>query len=185
MDHKIVTYQTLSTFLGRDGPYANEVVSRNDKDQDTQRWYSVTSPFYNEPVIPQTDGREEIKGEAANASVEEVDGATANPKEVNEFEKVLKELETMRNATVSADFTSEKAAERPDVDCIVLINPTTRDLEMITLDPKRKSSREKLTANFDLETAEITPKSTELMGARPKTKKNAEKSPKRERESKS
>ena len=41
----------------------------------------------------------------------------------------------MKGAAVSADFTSvmaEKADKIPEVDCLMLINPATGDLEMVT-----------------------------------------------------
>ena len=76
VDHKVLTYKTLATFLERDVLDVNEVVHRDYEDKDSLRWYSVTSlnnykPFYNKPVIPQTDGGEEVNGALAN--VEEVD----------------------------------------------------------------------------------------------------------------
>ena len=65
---------------------------------------------------------------------------------------------------------AEKADKIPKVDCIMLINPATGNLEMITPDPKRKSSK--------LNPAETTPKSAEEMEAWPKTKKHPEESSK-------
>ena len=37
----------------------------------------------------------------------------------------------MRNVAASADFTPEKAARKPDADCILLINATTGELEKV------------------------------------------------------
>ena len=104
-------------------------------------------------MIPQTNGGEEINGAVAN--IKEVDRAKANIEEEDEFEKVLQELEPMRNA----DPTSEKATNNPD--------SITGHLEMITPDPKRKreSSRVKLAAQFNPKTTETNNKSNELKEA--------------------
>ena len=65
--------------------------------------WSSHEPFCNEPVISQMDGGEELEGAEANTEELMTDShavtkSETNPKEVNEFKKVLTELKPIKMA---------------------------------------------------------------------------------------
>ena len=128
--HKVLIYETLASYMEQDVPEVNEVVDRMDDDESSLRWYSVTSldnyePFYNmDPVILQANDEEEVDGVKAN--IEKDNEEMMDKVKVEEFEKVLQEI---NNSNVDAE---------------ALVDPASEHQEMITLTPKKKKESVKV-----------------------------------------
>ena len=43
VDHKVLVYKALASYMERDVSKVNEVVPRSDEDEPSLKWYSVTS----------------------------------------------------------------------------------------------------------------------------------------------